>query len=101
MPGLVITDASTLACPHGSGSARAVMPDPHVKINGSPIMTVTRQYTIEHCGANTPCATASWITGAGHVTASGLAVAINTGSSEVKPAGMLAPVVVQTTVSAS
>jgi hypothetical protein len=101
MPGLVITRDSTLACPHGSGSARALLPDTRVKIGGSPIMAVTRPYVIEHCGASTPCATASWITGAGRVTASGLAVAINTGTSEVKPAGMLAPIAVQGTVSAS
>jgi hypothetical protein len=101
MPGLVITKDSTLACPHGSGSARALLPDLHVSIDGSPIMTVTRPYIVDHCGANTPCATASWTIGAGRVTASGMSVAINAGVSEVKPVGMLTPVVVQGTVSAS
>jgi len=102
MPGFIITKDSRLACPHGSGSARALLPDAHVSVSGQAIMTVQRQYTIETCGnTNAPCLTASWTSGAQRVTASGLAVAINSGVSEVKPAGMLAPLQVQSTVTAS
>jgi hypothetical protein len=102
MPGFIITESSTLVCPHASGTARALLTDAHVKISGSAIMTVQLPYQIDHCGnTNAPCVTASWIVGAGRVQASGQSVAINTGVSEVKPAGALSPILVQGTVSAS
>jgi hypothetical protein len=89
MPGFIITESSTLVCPHASGTARALLTDAHVKISGSAIMTVQLPYQIDHCGnTNAPCVTASWIVGAGRVQ-------------EVKPAGALSPILVQGTVSAS
>jgi hypothetical protein len=102
MPGFIITEDAKLACPHGSGSARALMPDAHVSISGKAIMTVQRQYVIETCSnTNAPCVTATWVSGAQRVTAGGLAVAINTGQSKVDPVGMLAPLQFQSTVTAS
>ena len=103
MAGFIITTDSTLLCSHQLGTARAVMPDPHVSINGNAIMTVQRPYLIEHCtDTNTgPCTKASWELGAQRVTASGLAVAINNGLSKVDPVGALVPQQFQTTVSAS
>jgi hypothetical protein len=102
MAGFVITENSTLVCPHATGTARALLTDSHVKISGSAIMTVQLPYQVDHCGnTNAPCVTATWIVGAARVTASGQAVAINTGTSEVKPTGALAPLVVQGKVSAS
>lgn len=102
MSGFIITTDANLACPHGTGSARAQLPDSRVTIAGRPIMTVQRQYVVEACGnTNAPCISASWISGAQRVTAGGLSVAINTGWSEVKPVGMLAPLLFQTTVTAS
>ncbi len=102
MAGFIITESSTLLCPHSTGTARALLTDAHVKVAGSPIMTVQLPYQIDHCGnTNAPCVTASWTVGAARVTASGQSVAISTGTSEVKPAGALAPLAVQGTVSAS
>jgi hypothetical protein len=102
MAGFVITESSTLLCPHSTGTARALLTNPRVKIAGSPIMTVQLPYQVDHCGnTNAPCVSASWMIGAARVTAGGLSVAINTGTSEVKPVGMLASLVVQGQVSAS
>jgi len=102
MSGFIITTDATLACPHPGGTARAVVADPHVSIKGSAIMTVQRQYLVD-CPDTTSshCVKASWVVGAQRVTASGLAVAINTGVSKVDPAGMLTPMLFQTNVTAS
>jgi hypothetical protein len=103
MSGFIITVDATLACPHQSGTARALAADPHVAVKGSAIMTVQRQYIIDHCpdSSTSHCLKASWEVGAQRVTASGLAVAIHSGVSKVDPAGMLTPQLFQTTVAAS
>jgi len=102
MPGFIITQDAQLVCPHVTGTAQAVSPDPRVSISGSPIMTVQREYLIGSCpDTNSHCISASWQSGAQKVTASGLAVAIASGTSVVKPAGVLTVQRVQAKVSAS
>ncbi len=52
-------------------------------------MTVMRTYTVAGCALNStnspPCTKASWLSGAQHVFASGLAVAIDSGTSQCLP----------------
>ena len=102
MTGFIITADAQLVCPHTAGKAQAVLPDPRVKVSGSPIMTVQREYLIGTCpDTNSHCLSASWQSGAQHVTASGLSVAIDSGASLVKPAGKLTVLQVQPKVTAS
>jgi hypothetical protein len=101
MSGFVIHDAAYITCPHTVGTATPNQTDPHVKVFGQPIMTVVRTYQIKGCTQNTPCSSAVWIEGAGHVRASGLPVAISTGKSLCVPPGDLKPQFFQQRVKAS
>jgi hypothetical protein len=92
-------------CAH-AGQATAVSPFPRVTVSGQPVVTLTTQYVVAGCaltGTGTPpCVTGQWVVGAVRVTAGGVPVAIQTGSSITTPTGSpMLPLVVQPRVVAT
>ena len=79
MPGYLLHEGATVICMHG-GEAEPTEPEPRVTVSGQPIVTQTCIYTIAGCplpappNGNGPCVTATWITAATRITASGIPV---------------------------
>ena len=104
--GYILHDGAIVACQHPPGLAQPDETDPRVTVSGQPVMTVSRTYTVNGCALNgtnsPPCTKASWLQGATRVTASGRAVAIDSGESLCTPSnGTLEPQVFQQRVTAS
>src|SRR5678816_1014331 len=104
--GFILHDGAIVACQHPPGLAQPDQTDTRVTVSGQKVMTVSRMYTVTGCnleGTNSPpCKKASWLQGAKRVTASGLAVAIDSGESLCTPSlGKLDPKVFQQRVTAS
>jgi hypothetical protein len=75
MPGPVLTVGSMILCAHG-GMAQATAPNPRVSAGGQPVVTQAAPHAVAGCvfnisGAPSPCVTATWVTGAVRVTATG------------------------------
>lgn len=100
MAGFVLDQTSLVTCPHTSGMATPDQTDTRVTLSGKPLMTVGRTYTIGGCPQNTPCSKAVWIKGSDTVTASGLPIALDNGTSLVVPVGSLKPMMFQQRVQA-
>ena len=106
MAGNILHDGALVLCKHPPGSANPDQTDTRVSVSGQQVMTVGRTYTVSGCALNgtnsPPCTTASWLTGAQRVFASGLAVAIDSGQSMCLPSGApLDPKLFQKRVTAS
>jgi hypothetical protein len=99
MAGFILDQSSSVACPH-FGSATPAQADTRVTLSGQPLMTVVRTYTIGGCPQNTPCSMGVWIKGSETVTAGGLPVALDNGTSLVVPGGSLKPLMFQRRVQA-
>jgi hypothetical protein len=104
--GFILHEGAVVACKHPPGLATPNQTDTRVTVAGHHVMTVGRGYTVAACALNTtsspPCTTARWLTGAQRVSASGLAVAIDSGESLCMPSGSpLDPKVFQLRVKAS
>ena len=105
MPGPIVHLGATVMCAH-AGTAMPASPFPRVMVSGQPVVTLTTQYVIAGCaltGTPTPpCVTGQWVVGAVRVTAGGVPVAIQTGSSITTPTGSpMLPLVVQPRVVAT
>jgi hypothetical protein len=100
MSGSVITKSSTLKCPHAAGVTPDVT-DIHVKIEGQAIVLQMQPYTITTCTAQSKCTKGTWTRGAARVKASGIPVAISTGTSLVTPAGVFTVSLTQQRVKAT
>ena len=103
--GYILHDGALVACQHPPGLAQPDQTDPRVTVSGQAVVTVSRTYTVTGCNLETtnspPCKKASWLQGAQRVTASGLAVAIDSGVSLCTPSlGTLDPKVFQQRVTA-
>src|SRR4051812_2613651 len=106
MPGSIMHRGALVLCKHPPGNAAPDQTDARVTVSGQEIMTVERTYTVTGCflnGTNSPpCTKARWLTGAQRVSASGLAVAIDSGLSQcVTSLSPLDPKMFQTRVVAS
>jgi hypothetical protein len=105
MPGPIVHLGATVMCTH-AGTAMPTSPFPRVMVSGQPVVTLTTQYVIIGCGltgtSTPPCVTGQWVVGAVRVTAGGVPVAIQTGSSITTPTGSpMLPLVVQPRVMAT
>jgi hypothetical protein len=104
--GFILHEGAVVACKHPPGLATPDQTDIRVTVSGQKVMTVVRTYTVAACALNTttspPCTKASWLTGAQRVSASGLAVAIDSGQSLCLPSSSpLDPKVFQQRVKAT
>lgn len=106
MPGFILHEGASVLCAHG-GQATPTAPSPRVSVLGMAVATTPAPYAVAGCAftlpeGNGPCVTAQWLVGATRVTVSGQPVVISTGLATCTPTGTpLAPVAVQTRVSAS
>lgn len=107
MPGPLLHLGATVLCAH-AGQAQPTVVNPRVLVSGQPIVTLTTPYVVAGCtlppppGANGPCVTAQWITGATRVFASGVPVLLMTGQSICAPSGTpLLPIAAQVRVNGS
>jgi hypothetical protein len=71
----LLTVGSMILCSHG-GMAQATAPNPRVSASGQPVVTQAAPHAVAGCvfnisGAPSPCVTATWVTGALRVTATG------------------------------
>ena len=106
MAGYVLHEGAVVFCKHPPGVATPDSTDTRVSVSGQKVMTVLRTYTVKNClrnGTNSPpCASGQWTKGAKHVTASGFALAIDSGQSVCVTSGdPLDPKVFQQRVTAS
>jgi len=75
MPGPMLTVASMIMCAHGA-PAQATAPNPRVMAGGQPVVTLAAPHAVTGCpfnisGAPSPCVTATWVSGATRVMATG------------------------------
>lgn len=99
MPGFLLHQGATVICLH-AGTAQPVAPNPRVKVSGQQVVTQPTQYTIAGCtmpppiAGNGPCITATWLTAATRVRASGIPVLLQDSSSICTTTGTKLNVVV-------
>lgn len=92
MPGFILHQGATVLCAH-AGQAQPTVTDLRVKVSGQPVVTQPGPYTIAGCtfppppAANGPCVTASWVTAAIRVKASGLPVLLQDSQAICTPTG--------------
>ncbi len=92
MPGYLLHQGATVLCLH-AGQAQPVVGNPRVKVSGQAIVTQSSSYTVTGCtlppptAGNGPCVTAQWITFAGRVKASGMAVLLQDSQAVCAPTG--------------
>lgn len=79
-------------CSHG-GNASAIVGNPRVKVDGSPVLTIASQLSIAGCTNNPsgtspmPCTLATYSVGATRVKCMGVAVLLDSSSSTNIPTG--------------
>ena len=105
MPGLVLTQGSTVMCVHG-GQATPTAPLPRVTLSGQPAIGQSTTYTVAGCPLVPPplppCVTATWVVAAARVLSSGVPLVTMAGTAVCVPTGTgLIPVQVQPRVSAT
>ena len=90
MPGELLHEGATVLCTHG-GQAMPITTDQRVKVSGQKIVTQPLPYQIAGCplpsNSGGPCATASWVTAATRVKASGQRVLLKDSQAVCAPTG--------------
>jgi hypothetical protein len=98
VPGFVLHAGATVQCLHG-GQLQAAAPNPRVRVDGQPVVTVPGPHVVAGCPfvppAAGPCVTASWPAGASRVRAGGMPLLLQDSQAVCTPTG--ASVVVITT----
>jgi hypothetical protein len=90
--GYILHENATVLCLH-AGQATPMVTDQHVKVNGQKILTQSSTYTISGCtfppppNGNGPCVTATWLSAATRVKASGLPVLLRDSQATCTPTG--------------
>ncbi|MDH5178850.1 MAG: hypothetical protein OEZ39_05690 [Gammaproteobacteria bacterium] len=99
MPGFILHQGATVLCAH-AGQAQPTVTDLRVKVGGQPVVTQPGPWTIAGCtlppppAANGPCVTASWVSAAVRVKASGMPVLLQDSQAVCTPTGTPLNVVV-------
>ena len=77
MPGFLVHVGAVVTCVH-AGQAQPTAPNPRVLVSTMPTVVMTTPYAVVGCtfpamtsGAQPPCATAQWMTGAVRITSNG------------------------------
>ena len=92
MPGFLLNVGSVVLCAH-AGQAKAIAPNPRVKVMGMPIVVQPFPYAIAGCvnpppPANVgPCVTAQWILGALRIKVMGMPVLLQDSQAICVPTG--------------
>jgi hypothetical protein len=90
MPGELLHENATVLCTHG-GQARPTVTDQRVKVGGQKIVTQPPPYQIAGCPlppqGGGPCATASWVSAATRIKASGQPVLLKDSTAVCAPTG--------------
>lgn len=92
MPGYILHQGATVMCAH-AGQAQPTVTDMRVKVGGQPVVTQSGPYTISGCAlppptaGNGPCVTASWVSAAVRVKASGQPVLLQDSQAICTPTG--------------
>ncbi|HET8631520.1 MAG TPA: hypothetical protein VFL91_29200 [Thermomicrobiales bacterium] len=92
MPGPLVHVGATVLCAH-AGQAQPTAPFPRVTVGGQPIVTQPTPYVVAGCtlppppGANGPCLTAQFVTGATRVFAGGAPVLLQDSQAICAPTG--------------
>jgi len=91
MPGFLLHSGATVLCAH-AGQAQPTSPNPRVKVSGQPVVTQAAPYIVAGCPfvagvVPSPCVTATWITAAVRVRASGLPVLLQDSQAICAPNG--------------
>ncbi len=90
--GFLLHENATVLCLH-AGQARPVVTDQRVKVSGQKIVSQPMTYTISGCtlppppGGNGPCVTATWMSAALRVKASGQPVLLKESQATCAPTG--------------
>lgn len=99
MPGFLLNASSTVLCVHG-GQAKPTVPNPRVKVMGTPVTTIGPPYVVAGC-ANPPppvnvgpCIMGNWLVGALRVKVMGLPVLVQSSQAICVPTGTPLSVVV-------
>lgn len=92
MPGTILHVGASVLCAHG-GQAQPTAPNPRVLLSGQPVVTGAAPYVVGGCAlppptaGNGPCVSATWITAALRVTASGVPVLLLDSQAICAPTG--------------
>lgn len=92
MSGYVLHQGATLLCMH-AGQAQPTVTNPRVKVSGQPVTSQPNPYTVAGCtlppppNGNGPCVTASWVTGALRVKATGQPLLLQSSQAVCTPTG--------------
>jgi hypothetical protein len=90
MPGELLHEGATVLCTHG-GQASPTVTDQRVKVSGQKIVTQPPPYQIAGCPlppqSGGPCVTASWVSVATRVRASGQPVLLKDSQAVCTPTG--------------
>ena len=100
--GFILHQGATVTCAH-AGQASVTVPDPRVSVSGQRVAVQPVPWTVTGCtlppppAGNGPCVTATWVTGALRVKASGQPVVLSTSQAICAPTGTPLIVVAQQT----
>ena len=87
MAGPLLHSGATVVCSHG-GRGEPVAPSPRVRVAGKPVIVDGAPYVVVGCpNGPAPCTTATFVSGATRVRASGLAVVLADSPSVSVPLG--------------
>lgn len=92
MPGPLLNLSSTVICAHG-GSAKALVPNPRVRVGGLPVVTRMAPFAIAGCNnppppaSVGPCITGNWITASTRVRSMGQPLLLRDSQSLCIPTG--------------
>jgi len=105
MPGYAVQLGATVICAH-AGQATPTMPSTRVLLGNQPAITLSSPWTVAACGLTgttvPPCVTAQFLVGSARVTAGGVPLVLQAGTSLCTPTGTpLQVLVTQVRVTAS
>jgi hypothetical protein len=105
MAGYVVQLGATVICAH-AGQAMPTMPSQRVLLGNQPAITLSSPWVVAGCGLTgttvPPCVSAQFVVGSTRVTAGGVPLVLQTGTSICTPTGTpLQVVVTQLRVTAS
>lgn len=93
MPGVLLTPAATVICPHGAPASPSVL-DPRVRVLGSPVVPAGSTWTVAGCpsppppGGPGPCLSATFSAGTHRVLVDGLPVLLDDSKSACVQSGL-------------